>query len=118
MMSVTMHIEGVGHRRFCGHNAQHQAEQWANQARTRPDTEDEAEEARRDKLERTVSSKTAKLALAFVKKAERTNTVEVAQACHITRPTAARILQAAGELGMVVDYGQKGPRLPKEWGVE
>lgn len=99
MMSVTIHIEGVGHRRFCGYNAQHQAEQWAHQALTRPDTEDEAEEARRDKLQRTVSSKTAKLALAFVKK-------------------AGRILLAAAELGMAVDYGQKGPRLPKEWGVE
>ena len=34
-MNITLHLSGIGHRRFCGADAAEQAECWAHDARRR-----------------------------------------------------------------------------------
>ena len=116
-MNITLHLSGIGHRRFCGADAAEQAERWAHHARRRIEapSDDEAESAAAEKLARITSTRTARAILAELKRYSRANTLELCAAVGVTSSAAARILLAFAKQGDVIDHGQKDRRTAKEW---
>ena len=80
-MNITLHLSGIGHRRFCGADAAEQAERWAHDARRRIEapSDDEAEAAAAEKLARITSTRTARAILTELKRYSRANTLEFAK---------------------------------------
>lgn len=114
-IQITLHISGVGHRRFAGSDAAEQAERWGHDARRRAIDED-TEELEAIKRHKSISSPTARALLGHLKRLGRpADTLELAAAMRITRSGAGRILKAAAELGEVQDHGQENRHAPKMW---
>lgn len=114
-MNITLHLSGIGHRRFCGADAAEQAERWSHDARCRAIDED-AEELAAIKRQQAISTPTARSLLGHLKRLGRpADTLELAEALRISRACAARILKTAAELGEVQDHGQDNRHAPKMW---
>ena len=112
-MNITLHLSGIGHRRFCGADAAEQADRWAHDARRRIEAPSDDEAA--EKLARVTSTRTARAILTELKRYSRANTLELCAAVGVTSSTAARILLAFAKQGDVIDHGQKNRNTAKEW---
>ena len=66
-MNITLHLSGIGHRRFCGADAAEQAERWSHDARCRAIDED-AEELAAIKRQQAISTPTARSLLGHLKR--------------------------------------------------